>query len=334
METSPLIWIGFNAFILVLLALDLGVFNRRPHQITVREGLTASACYIAVAFVFNAGIYWFMGTEKGLEFTTGYLIEWSLSVDNIFVMAMIFGHFAVPPAFQHRVLFWGILGALVMRAALIFAGTALIHQFHWTIYVFGAFLLFTGIKMMLASDEEPDLENNRIMRFVRKHVKMTDTYEGTAFFIRRNGVLLATPMLLVLVMIEATDLMFALDSVPAIFAVTDDPFIVYTSNVFAILGLRSLYFALAGIIHRFSYLKYGLSLVLVFIGTKMILIDIWKVPTALALGVTATLIGGSIVLSLIKTRNEPAHTGLSPASPSNPTAPPRPHPRQRPGRAV
>jgi tellurite resistance protein TerC len=307
METSPLIWIGFNAFILVLLALDLGVFNRRPHQITVREGLTASACYIAIAFTFNAGIYWFMGMEKGLEFTTGYLIEWSLSVDNIFVMAMIFGHFAVPAAFQHRVLFWGILGALVMRAILIFAGTALIHQFHWTIYIFGAFLLFTGVKMMLASDEEPDFESNRILRFVRKHVKMTDTYEGTAFFIRRNGVLLATPMLLVLVMIEATDLMFALDSVPAIFAVTDDPFIVYTSNVFAILGLRSLYFALAGIIHRFSYLKYGLSLVLVFIGTKMILIDIWKVPTALALGVTATLIGGSIVLSLIKTRNEPAH---------------------------
>jgi tellurite resistance protein TerC len=307
METSPLIWIGFNAFILVLLTLDLGVFNRRPHQITVREGLTASACYIAIAFAFNAGVYWFMGTEKGLEFTTGYLIEWSLSVDNIFVMAMIFGHFAVPPAFQHRVLFWGILGALVMRAMLIFAGTALIHQFHWTIYIFGAFLLFTGIKMMLASDEEPDLEKNRILQFVRRHVKMSDTYEGTAFFIRRNGVLLATPMLLVLVMIEATDLMFALDSVPAIFAVTDDPFIVYTSNVFAILGLRSLYFALAGIIHRFSYLKYGLSLVLVFIGTKMILIDIWKVPTALALGVTATLIGGSIVLSLIKTRNEPAH---------------------------
>jgi tellurite resistance protein TerC len=198
---------------------------------------------------------------------------------------------------------------------LIFAGTALIHQFHWTIYIFGAFLLFTGIKMMLASDEEPDLEKNRILQFVRRHVKMSDTYEGTAFFIRRNGVLLATPMLLVLVMIEATDLMFALDSVPAIFAVTDDPFIVYTSNVFAILGLRSLYFALAGIIHRFSYLKYGLSLVLVFIGTKMILIDIWKVPTALALGVTATLIGGSIILSLIKTRNEPAHADPAHAEP-------------------
>jgi tellurite resistance protein TerC len=221
-------------------------------------------------------------------------------------MAMIFGHFAVPRQFQHRVLFWGILGALVMRAALIFAGTALIHQFHWTIYVFGAFLLFTGIKMFFSSDEEQDLESNRIVRFVKSRVRMTETYEGTAFFVRRNGLLLATPMLLVLVMIEATDLMFALDSVPAIFAVTDDPFIVYTSNVFAILGLRSLYFALAGIIHRFSYLKYGLSLVLVFIGTKMMLIDIWKVPTALALGVTAGLIAGSIVLSLFKTRNEPA----------------------------
>lgn len=311
METSPLIWIGFNAFILVLLALDLGVFNRRPHQITVREALIASACYISLAFAFNGGIYWFMGMQKGLEFTTGYLIEWSLSVDNIFVMAMIFGHFAVPPQYQHRVLFWGILGALVMRAALIFAGTALIHQFHWTIYLFGAFLLFTGFKMLFSSDEEKNLEDNRILRFVRARVRMTDNYEGTAFFVRRNGLLLATPMLLVLVMIEATDLMFALDSVPAIFAVTDDPFIVYTSNVFAILGLRSLYFALAGIIHRFSYLKYGLSLVLVFIGTKMMLIDIWKVPTALALGVTATLIGGSVILSLIKTRNEPVPAELA-----------------------
>ncbi|WP_158046896.1 TerC family protein [Skermanella pratensis] len=311
METSPFIWIGFNAFILVLLALDLGVFNRRPHQITVREALIASSCYISLAFAFNGGIYWFMGMDKGLEFTTGYLIEWSLSVDNIFVMAMIFGHFAVPPQYQHRVLFWGILGALVMRAALIFAGTALIHQFHWTIYLFGAFLLFTGFKMLFSSDEEKNLDDNRILRFVRSRVRMTDNYEGTAFFVRRNGLLLATPMLLVLVMIEATDLMFALDSVPAIFAVTKDPFIVYTSNVFAILGLRSLYFALAGIIHRFSYLKYGLSLVLVFIGTKMMLIDIWKIPTALALGVTATLIGGSVILSLVKTRNEPVPEELA-----------------------
>ncbi len=302
METSPWIWIGFNAFILVLLALDLGVFHRRAHQITVREALINSAAYIGLALTFNAGVYWYMGAQKGLEFTTGYLIEWSLSLDNIFVMAMIFGHFAVPPAYQHRVLFWGILGALVMRATLIFAGTALIKEFHWTIYLFGAFLLFTGIKMLMAADEAPDVGNNRILRFVRSHVRMTDSYEGSAFFVRRAGVLMATPMLLVLVMIEATDLMFALDSVPAIFAVTSDPFIVYTSNVFAILGLRSLYFALAGIIHRFAYLKYGLSLVLVFIGSKMMLIDVWKVPTALALGVTAALIGGSVVLSLIKTR--------------------------------
>jgi len=302
MEASPWLWIGFNAFILLILALDLGVFHRRAHVVGMREALLSSAAYIGLALTFNAGVYWYMGVQKGLEFTTGYLIEWSLSVDNIFVMAMIFGHFAVPAAYQHRVLFWGILGALVMRGILIFAGAALIHQFHWTIYLFGAFLLFTGIKMLMAAEAEPDLANNRLLRFVRSHVRMTDGYEGTKFFIRRNGVLLATPMLLVLVMVEATDLMFALDSVPAIFAVTSDPFIVYTSNVFAILGLRSLYFALAGIIHRFAYLKYGLSLVLVFIGTKMVLIDVWKVPTALALGVTATLIGGSVVLSLIKTR--------------------------------
>lgn len=306
METSLWIWVAFNAFVILLLALDLGVFHRRPHQITVREALTASAGYISLALVFNAGVYWFMGAQKGLEFTTGYLIEWSLSLDNIFVIAMIFGHFAVPPQHQHRVLFWGILGALVMRATLIFAGTALIHQFHWTIYLFGAFLLFTGVKMLMASESEPDVGNNRLLRFVRSHVRMTDQYEGASFFVRKAGVLMATPMLLVLVMVEATDLMFALDSVPAIFAVTSDPFIVYTSNVFAILGLRSLYFALAGIIHRFAYLRYGLSLVLVFIGTKMILIDVWKVPTALALGVTAGLIGGSVVLSLIKTRSKPA----------------------------
>jgi len=295
-------WVGFNAFVVALLALDLGVFHRKAHQITVREALISSAAYIALALAFNAGVYWLMGTQKGLEFTTGYLIEWSLSLDNIFVMAMIFGHFAVPPAFQHRVLFWGILGALAMRATLILAGTALIHEFHWTIYLFGGFLLVTGLRMLTAGDEAPDLANNRLLCFVRRHLRMTDGYEGSAFFVRRNGLLLATPMLLVLVMVEATDLMFALDSVPAIFAVTDDPFIVYTSNVFAILGLRSLYFALAGIIHRFAYLKYGLSLVLVFIGAKMMLVDVWKVPTALALGVTAALIGGSVVLSLVKTR--------------------------------
>ncbi|HYH19732.1 MAG TPA: TerC family protein, partial [Azospirillum sp.] len=234
METSPWIWFGFNAFVLILLALDLGVFHRRPHQVSVREALITSSGYVALALAFNAGVYWFMGAQKGLEFTTGYLIEWSLSLDNIFVIAMIFGHFAVPPAYQHRVLFWGILGALVMRATLIFAGTALIQQFHWTIYLFGAFLLFTGVKMLMAADAEPDLANNRLLNFVRRHVRMTDTYEGAHFFVRRNGLLLATPMLLVLVMVEATDLMFALDSVPAIFAVTSDPFIVYTSNVFAI----------------------------------------------------------------------------------------------------
>lgn len=314
METSPWLWIGFNAAVLALILFDLVVLHRRPHQITVREALGFSGLYVSLALAFNAGVYWFAGAEKGLEFTTGYLIEWSLSLDNIFVMAMIFGHFAVPPQYQHRVLFWGILGALVMRAMLIWAGTTLIHQFHWTIYLFGAFLLFTGIKMLVAADTEPDLANSRVLRFVRSHVRMTDGYEGTAFVVRRAGVLLATPMLLVLVLVEMTDLMFALDSVPAIFAITDDPFIVYTSNVFAILGLRSLYFALAGIIHRFAYLKYGLSLVLVFIGAKMVLMDVWKIPTAMALGVTATLIAGSVLLSLYKTRSRVAEGSASRAA--------------------
>jgi tellurite resistance protein TerC len=302
MAVSPWLWVGFNVFVLLILAFDLGILHRRPHQVSLREALISSAAYVGLALAFNAGVYYTMGAQKGLEFTTGYLIEWTLSLDNIFVIAMIFGHFAVPPQYQHRVLFWGIIGALVMRAILIFAGTALIQEFHWAIYVFGAFLVVTGIKMFRSAGAEADIGNNRLLAFVRRHVRMTDGYEGSAFFVRRAGVLLATPMLLVLVMVEATDLMFAIDSVPAIFAVTDDPFIVYTSNVFAVLGLRSLYFALAGIIHRFAYLKYGLSLVLVFIGAKMMLIDVWKMPTAVALGVTAALVGGSVVLSLLKTR--------------------------------
>ena len=295
-------WLGFNALVLVLLALDLGVLNKKERTISVPEALRLSGFYIAIALLFNAGIYFTLGEAKALEFLTGYLIEKSLSLDNVFVIALIFGSLAVPPQYQHRVLFWGILGALVMRAIMIFAGTALIMELHWLIYVFGGFLIITGIKMVLSADKEPDPANHPIIRFCRKRFRVTETYEGKSFFVRRNKLLYMTPLFLALILVEFTDLIFAVDSIPAIFAITTDPFIVYTSNVFAILGLRALYFALAGIIHRFEYLKYGLALVLVLVGTKMVLVDVWKMPTPLALGLTVSLIGGSILLSLWKTR--------------------------------
>jgi tellurite resistance protein TerC len=302
MEWPLWLWAAFNLFILFLLALDLGVLHRKEREIGAREALLLSAGYVAIALIFNAGIFWYAGPDKGLEFLTGYLIEKSLSLDNVFVIALIFGSFAVPKQYQHRVLFWGVLGALVMRAALIFAGIELIQQFRWIVYVFGGFLVLTGIKMLLARGHATDVAANPVVRFVRRHFPVTEGYEGKRFLVRRDGVLMLTPLFLALVMVETTDLIFAVDSIPAILAITQDPFIVYTSNVFAILGLRALYFALAAVIDRFVYLKVGLSLVLVFVGTKMMLVDVWKVPTALALGVTVALIGGSIVLSLLRTR--------------------------------
>jgi len=302
MSETVLLWAGFAAFIGVLLAFDLGVFSKKAHVITGREALMRCGAYFALAMIFAAGVFHFQGSEQGLSFLAGYLIEYSLSIDNIFVIVLIFTHFAVPPQFQHRVLFWGILGALVMRGVLILAGTALIQEFHWIIYVFGAFLIFSGIKMLRSVDQEPDMENNRVVRFMRSRFPMTEGYEGQNFFVMRDGKRLMTPLFLVLILIEVTDLVFAVDSIPAVFAVTTDPFIVWTSNVFAILGLRALYFGLASIIHRFHYLKYGLSLVLVVVGMKMLLVDIYKVPTAVALGITVTLIGGSILISILKTR--------------------------------
>jgi len=295
-------WAAFNVFVLILLALDLGVLHRKEREIGAREAIGLSAAYIALALMFNAGLFWVAGPQVGLEFLTGYLIEKSLSLDNIFVIALIFGTFAVPKEYQHRVLFWGILGALVMRAILIFAGIELIQQFRWIVYVFGGFLVLTGIKMLFAKGHGGDVADNPVVRFVRRHYPVTEGYEGNRFFVRRNGVLMLTPLFLALVMVETTDLIFAVDSIPAILAITQDPFIVYTSNVFAILGLRALYFALAAVMDRFIYLKTGLSLVLVFVGTKMMLVDVWKMPTTLALGVTVTLIGGSILLSLLRTR--------------------------------
>ena len=301
-------WLGFNLFVLVLLALDLGILHRKDHRVGIREALLLSLGYFVLALIFGAGVFHFLGANAGYEFFTGYLIEKSLSVDNIFVFVLIFSHFAVPEQYQHRVLFWGILGALVMRAALILVGAAVIQSFHWVIYLFGAFLVFTGIKMLMTINQHPDLEGNRFARLIRRYFRVTDEYDGNRFFTRRNGLLYLTPLMVVLMLVEITDLVFALDSIPAIFAITTDPFIVYTSNVFAILGLRALYFALVGIIHRFHYLKYGLSLVLVLVGTKMLVnaaFDAKIIPTELALMMTALLIGGSMLVSVIKTRHLP-----------------------------
>ena len=298
MATSIWFWVGFNGFVLLMLALDLGVFHRKAHEVRIREAAIWSAVWVAVALLFNAGIWWFAGRQAGLEFLTGYLVEKSLAIDNIFVIALIFSYFAVPAAYQHRVLFWGILGALVMRGAFIAAGAYALERWHWVIYLFGGILLVTGIKLAIRKDEGFDPSSNPLLKLVRRWIPISDAYDGQRFFTRVNGRRLATPLMLALVMVEVTDLIFAIDSIPAIFAVTRDPFLVYTSNVMAILGLRSMYFLLAGIVHRFVYLKVGLALVLVFVGAKMMLVDVFKVPTVVSLGVIATLIGGSVAASL------------------------------------
>jgi tellurite resistance protein TerC len=297
-------WILFNVFILAMLALDLGVFHRNAHEVKVREATIWTLVWMALAMLFCLWIYTKAGGEYALEFLTGYLIEKSLSVDNVFVMVMIFSFFGVPARYQHRVLFWGVMGALVMRGLFIGVGTYVLHHWHPIIYVFGALLVVTGIKMALKKDEEPDLNANPIVKFARRVIHVTPGYHGQRFTIREAGRLVATPLLLVLLLIEVSDVVFAIDSIPAIFAITDDPFIVYTSNVFAILGLRSMYFMLGDIVHRFVYLKYGLAVVLVFIGTKMLVMDFYKVPTAISLGVVAVAIALSIVLSTLRRRPE------------------------------
>jgi len=308
-------WLGFNLFVLVLLALDLGVLHRNGKEVGIREALWLSLGYFVLALLFGVGVWHFLGRESGVEFFTGYLLEKSLSVDNIFVFVLIFGHFAVPAQYQHRVLFWGILGALVMRAALILVGASIISAFHWVIYLFGAFLIFTGGRMLATINQEPDMEGNRLVRLVRRRFRVTEGYEGNRFFVRRDGLVFLTPLMVVLILVEVTDVVFALDSIPAIFAVTNDPFIVYTSNVFAILGLRALYFALVGIIHRFHYLKYGLSLVLMVVGAKMLINAAFGkvIPTEAALLVTAVLIGGSMLVSVFKTRDLPAEAAAAEA---------------------
>ncbi|HQZ91108.1 MAG TPA: TerC family protein [Thermomicrobiales bacterium] len=304
---SPWLWAGFTAFVLLLLTLDLGIFHRRPHAIGAREAALWTAGWVALAAVFNVGVYLVAGSERGLEFTAGYLVELALSVDNMFVFALIFGWFVVPKAYQHRVLFWGILGALVMRAVFILLGSALLQSFHWIIYIFGAFLIYTGFKILRERETQMDLEMNLALRLLRRLMPVTNEYHGQRFTIVEAGKRIATPLMAVLVLIEATDLVFALDSVPAIFAITDDPFIVYTSNVFAILGLRSLYFLLAGIMDSFRYLKVGLGAVLMFVGAKMALSDVYHMPIGLSLGVIVALIGGSVVLSLLRPAGDPSH---------------------------
>ena len=291
------IWIGFNLFVLALLAIDLGVFHRKAHSVSIKEATAWSIVWVSLAMIFNLGIYFTWGEEKALEFFTGYVIEKSLSVDNLFVFLMIFQYFSTPAEYQHRVLFWGILGALVLRAIFIAAGSALLTQFHWMIYVFGAFLVFTGIKMFLQGDEKLEPNRNPVVRLFERWVPMTREYHGQRFMIRSNGQTRATLLLLVLIVIETTDVIFAVDSIPAIFAVTQDSFIVYTSNVFAILGLRSLYFMLAGVMQMFVYLKFGLSLVLCFVGAKMLLSDIYKIPIGASLAVIGTVLLLSIVAS-------------------------------------
>ena len=301
------------AFVLGMLALDLGVFHRNAHEIHRREALAWSAVWIGLAVAFNLGVYYFQGADKGLEWTTGYVIEKSLSVDNVFVFLMIFSAFAVPAQYQHRILFWGIVGALVMRVVFIAVGAAVLDWFHYAIYVFGAFLIFTGLKFLRDSGEKvPTLEGNWLVRIVRRFFPVTDGYEGQKFFIRRNGVLLATPLLLVLLLIESTDLVFAVDSIPAIFAVTDDPFIVFTSNIFAILGLRALYFVLSGYLSGLAYLKPALAVVLVFVGTKMIIVDVYKIPSLVSLAIIATILTIAVAGSVIKQRADLRKPKLGP----------------------
>jgi tellurite resistance protein TerC len=295
-----LAWIGFTVFVLVMLALDLGVFNRNDHVPSVKQAGMWVAIWVALAAVFGLGLFAVRGSEPALEFFAGYVIEYSLSMDNIFVFVLIFTSFAVPPAYQHRVLFWGILGALVMRAAMIVAGAALIERFHWIIFVFGAFLIVSGIRMAMGGVEEIHPERNPLIKAVRRVFPVTQGYEGHNFFVRHGGRLMATPLFIVLVMVESTDLIFAVDSIPAIFAVTRDPFIVYTSNVFAILGLRSLYFVLRGAVDRFHYLRHSLAAVLTFVGVKMLLTDIYKIPVAVALLVIVALLGTGVAASLAR----------------------------------
>lgn len=295
-------WLGFTLFVLAMLAIDLGLFHRKPHAVSIREALTWSGVWIALALVFNVGVYLTLGEAKGFEFLTGYVIEKSLSLDNVFVFVLLFGYFRVPQIYQHKVLFWGVLGALVMRAVFVYAGITLLQLFHPIIYVFGALLVVSGVKMLVMKGQQNDPANNWALRLMTRFIPITSEYHKGDFFTRIGGVLHATPLFAVLVLVEVSDLIFAVDSIPAILAISNDPFIVWTSNVFAILGLRSLYFAIGGLVQLFAHLHYGLSAILVFVGCKMLIVDWYKIPVHVSLCVILALLAASIGSSIISRR--------------------------------
>ncbi|MFY9311189.1 MAG: TerC family protein [Bacteroidia bacterium] len=299
MHTDLIFWIGFNVFVMLMLALDLGVFNRKAHLISIKEALIWSGVWVFLAMCFNALIYYWQGQAKALEFFTGYVIEKSLSMDNIFVFVLIFTYFKTPAIHQHKILFWGIIGALIMRAVFIFAGVAILEKFHWTIYIFGAILIYTGYKMLIRKDKKIEPQKNPVIQFFKRIMRFTNEPHGANFFIKQNGKQFATPLFLVLIVVETTDLIFAIDSIPAILAITHDEFIVYTSNVFAILGLRSLYFALSGMIDKFRYLSQGLALILLFVGLKMLIGDFYKMPIHITLIVIVAILIISAIASLV-----------------------------------
>jgi tellurite resistance protein TerC len=307
--TSIWFWVGFVAFVLAMLALDLGVFNRTPHVVRAREAAIWTGVWVALALLFAAGLTMFAGRQPALTFLTGYVIEESLSVDNIFVIVLIFQYFAVPAQYQHRVLFWGILGALVMRGLFIGLGAALLARFEWIIYVFGVLLVVTGIRMAVKQDDAFDGEQNPVVRFVRRFLPLTKDYRGKHFLAHENGRYHATPLLLVLLLVEATDLIFAIDSIPAIFGITRDPFLVFTSNIFAVMGLRSLFFLLATVVQRFYLLKYGLAVILTFVGAKMLLEPWMHIPITLSLGVVIGVLAASIVASIRWPQGQHEKTG-------------------------
>ncbi len=314
---TPILYLGFTLLVSVLLAVDFVVLKAQgTHRVSVKEAAAWSVGWIAISLAFCGWFWWYLdgsfgqefATEKALEYLAGYLIEKSLAVDNVFVWITLFSFFAVPVAFQKRVLLYGVLGAIVMRAVLIYVGALLLAQFHWILYVFGMFLLLTGVKMLVFSKHKPDLEKTPILRWLRGHMKITNKYHGEKFFVLKEGVRYATPMFVVLVLVEVTDLIFAVDSIPAIFAVTSDPFIVFTSNIFAILGLRAMFFLLADMAERFHLLKYGLAIILMFIGVKMLLLDVYKIPVGIALGVVGLILLVSVAASLVASRRSGPET--------------------------
>ncbi|MQP65635.1 TerC/Alx family metal homeostasis membrane protein [Niveispirillum sp. SYP-B3756] len=305
------IWLFFISIVIALLVFDLGVLNKKDHEIGVKESLVLSAFYIGIAALYGGWVWWYLGATPGIQYFTGFALEKALALDNVFVISLIFSYFAIPRLYQHRVLFWGILGVIILRGIMIALGAAIVNEWSWMLYIFGAFLLFTGVKMLLAKDEEQSMEGNRMIAFLRRHMRVTDELHGHAFFVKKpdpqTGKLVrwSTPLFLALITVEFADVVFAVDSVPAIFAITTDPFIVYTSNIFAILGLRALYFALAAMVHRFHYLKYALALVLVFIGAKIFWNQIYgKLDPAISLSVTMVLLSGGVLYSLYRTRKD------------------------------